>query len=651
MSRIHPSLLYLTIYNPTLRPSEKVYKDDEDAEEQAQILFYTSQERAASRDNMLRQVGLSKALVNFSQIFHPADSCHNVHSQSRRMVMLNPEPDFWIHASIELPKTPRSLVSKSKEKSKGKGKEKEQATTIHPSYDYHDGSLHDYALRAHLLRGYEQFKLTHGSFTSILESLGQEALELQLERFFTVWAWSWDLSKSPELSNDLGLLLHPLYPSILPLLDTFSSQLPAGLDALFLSPPHVVPSTRYRQSNHPPALSRHLLSLIPPQVLLHKADDRPDSISQALTPSEKGATANAAPKNITSGGNISSGFLGMPSSLAMSMDVRKWSWPTFGKGAEPKKSASEQGGIKPDLSAVDGSSTTAEVEGAEQKTTAPEQGGTRVNLSLARSPSAMTEVDRGALEDAISSNHVRGLLEKANGLSSADVDAAREGGSEVDHNTDTLRPSRVPSPSQVPSGDEPSSSSTDPDGLANRGPDRQLDFACTFVFLAGHGDPLETHRRQVIHLRFQTLAVALISDVDSGEDYDTHVVSEAASKLLQDIDKLIAMEAKRASETLPSATKILQPKDSHLISSGHFTTASPDFVAKSDHLYDGKQLLEQEPHITEIFSRGQHPQHWHVSKRDTTGGEEREVYLEVTRKETSLSDVDNIIQRLHSDSF
>lgn len=103
--------------------------------------------------------------------------------------------------------------------------------------------------------------------------------------------------------------------------------------------------------------------------------------------------------------------------------------------------------------------------------------------------------------------------------------------------------------------------------------------------------------------------MALISDVDNGEDYDTHVVSEATSKLLQDIENLIAADAKRcvlvfsnlragliinrASETLPSATKILQPKDNHLISSDHFIIASPDFVAKSDHLYNGKQLLEQ----------------------------------------------------------
>lgn len=53
------------------------------------------------------------------------------------------------------------------------------------------------------------------------------------------------------------------------------------------------------------------------------------------------------------------------------------------------------------------------------------------------------------------------------------------------------------------------------------------------------------------------------------------------------------MGTRRASEILPSATKILQPKDNYLISFDHFMAASPDFVAKSDYLYNGKQLLEQ----------------------------------------------------------
>jgi len=65
MTRLPPNLLYLTIYNPTLHPTGQI--DDEDAEEQAHILFYTSKERAASRNRMLRQVGLAKALVSFSE--------------------------------------------------------------------------------------------------------------------------------------------------------------------------------------------------------------------------------------------------------------------------------------------------------------------------------------------------------------------------------------------------------------------------------------------------------------------------------------------------------------------------------------------------------------------------------------------------------
>jgi hypothetical protein len=226
--------------------------------------------------------------------------------------------------------------------------------------------------------------------------------------------------------------------------------------------------------------------------MVHKADDRTDSLSQTLSLSKKGATANAASRDIASGGNIASAFLGMPSGLAMSMDVRKWSWPgalTFGKGVEQKKPAPQEEETKSDLSAVGSQGTAAETEGAERRTALPERG-IKATFSLARSPSTMTEVDKGALQDAISSNGVRSLLEKGdNGLSSAHAHAAHEGHSEMDHSGDTPRPSRLPSP--LPADDKPHK----PD------PNRQLDFACTFVFLAESGNPLETYRKQVIHLR------------------------------------------------------------------------------------------------------------------------------------------------------
>jgi len=81
MSRLPPALLYLTIYNPLLKPSGPVNDDDEDAEEQAHILFYTSRERAVSRDKMLRQVGLAKALISFSE-YASISSLYIMHSSN-----------------------------------------------------------------------------------------------------------------------------------------------------------------------------------------------------------------------------------------------------------------------------------------------------------------------------------------------------------------------------------------------------------------------------------------------------------------------------------------------------------------------------------------------------------------------------------------
>jgi hypothetical protein len=66
MNSLPPSLLYFVIYNPTLKPSQPLGEDDEDAEEQAHVLFYTAKEHAVSRDRVLRQVGLAKAVVNFT---------------------------------------------------------------------------------------------------------------------------------------------------------------------------------------------------------------------------------------------------------------------------------------------------------------------------------------------------------------------------------------------------------------------------------------------------------------------------------------------------------------------------------------------------------------------------------------------------------
>ena len=47
-------------------------------------------------------------------------------------------------------------------------------------------------------------QLTHGSFTSTLNTPGPRALELRFEKLFTVWVWKWDIQEDLEFGNCLG---------------------------------------------------------------------------------------------------------------------------------------------------------------------------------------------------------------------------------------------------------------------------------------------------------------------------------------------------------------------------------------------------------------------------------------------------------------
>jgi hypothetical protein len=66
------------------------------------------------------------------------------------------------------------------------------------------------------------------------------------------------------------------------------------------------------------------------------------------------------------------------------------------------------------------------------------------------------------------------------------------------------------------------------------------------------------------------------------------------------------------------------------------------------HLSLAKDSLSRDSHILEIFSRGQNPQHWHVGRRGLGAGAaaDGEIYVEVSRKEMSITDVENVVALL-----
>ncbi|KAI0666785.1 hypothetical protein C8Q78DRAFT_1082689 [Trametes maxima] len=658
MSRIPPALLYLTIYNPTLKPA-KLDPDDEDAEELAHILLHTAREHAVSRDRILRQVGLAKALVNFSEMFNAGVPCENVHSQARRMIMFSPEPNFWIHACYEVAKTPRPPppTSKSKNSSKGKskGKDKESASRSTTLYDYHDGSVHDEALRSHLKRGYEGFKLLHGSFTSVLSTWGQEALELQLERFFTVWAWKWDIDDE-DFGAHLGIPLHPLRDQLTPVLEAFQSGLPRELMSFALIPPYVIPP---RNPQYPAALIRYVSSRIPPPPT---PVSRNASSGATIAPAAAVPLDNVAPSSppaaivqadsVSNGGStLAANLLAMPTmpSMNLGLDVKnlKWGWPgylTFGKSGAGSRSSTSPSTLAPTMAPIDTPEITKSVENTGN------DGGLKPDNAHSGKRKETLDVDTVSLLEAISTesigSYTRATSPAPSALSrssqlgdsstqdiSETISPANSGNSVVQGNGDTLQASEALTASSL---------ATTVSAVVSR---TVRSFLGSTVHVARHEDPLSTEKKRVLHITQDECTVAILVDVEHSLD-----LAQLADNCVQLIEAILnVIEEKKAQpkdQSIPSATKILQPKDKYIIVTDDYTTTSASFASRSEHLYGGQKLLRSDHDVLEVFSRGQNPQHWYIGKRGLgTSPDGRaidgEAYMEVSRKETTLTDVDN----------
>lgn len=121
LQTVPASLSYFTIFSPLLRPQDGASEDQ--AADAAQILFYTSRERAVSQDRMLRQIGVAIGIVNFAGMVGndpslsvtgssssfgkgkqkaAAQRCWNVHSSRRRMVLVEVQSGLWVHAVSDL---------------------------------------------------------------------------------------------------------------------------------------------------------------------------------------------------------------------------------------------------------------------------------------------------------------------------------------------------------------------------------------------------------------------------------------------------------------------------------------------------------------------------------------------------------------------
>lgn len=640
MSRVAASLQYLVIYNATLQPPESTPEDDEDAQEQAQIVFYTASERAVSRDRMLRQVGLARALVSFTETFAAGATCDNVHAQGKRLIMVSPEPDYWLHASVAVARTPRPAKSKAGESS---------SPSTQPML-YHEHSVHDTALRAHLLRGYEDFKLLHGTFSSILaQTNGRQTLERLLERFFTVWAWAWDVESSETLRDHLGVPSHPLAKALSPIVEEYCSQLPDELMALVVTSSHVVPTDS--TSRVPQSLLRHLMSLSPVPT--------PTPVTKAA--STRRSRMSAKPPGAAKGGGTLGFFntLHMPSMSVSSMDVTKWNWSgylTFGAGSKTNSTS-----IAAEKASQDKPQTSISVTTANGETLPlppSDTLGSRVEVH--------SEIDTKSLSDALGEEAESPQQDQQPTDTTADAQPPQDDtpapqtgpAPDVVSTASDRQPESVSEASALPAVDTTGSPAPPPaDDLVTSPVETappHVEFSSFTVHVPELLDGTKSSaliRRRTYHLNDHGFTVAVImpptaqangSPFARVEQEDVAHLVARTSLLLQELHLITDREANALSSASKSAGTAQPTQHMLALRNGLTVQGSSGFASTSPYLFECEHLIDVDAETEEVFSRTTNPARWYAAHRLAEG----ELYLENARKEASLVDVDDEVATL-----
>jgi len=159
------SLGSLAIYNPSLGCTDSTLPN--------QLIFYTSRRghAAISTNDKLRQIGLAQGIAEFARGFSSSDNCTSVETQRSRVVTLELEDGWWIHAAIDL-------------------------TCIHnptvqpPTQEWSSRELAPtHLLVAQIRRAYAQYRFLYGTFQMGWERMERGPFCKRVEKYWLRWAW------------------------------------------------------------------------------------------------------------------------------------------------------------------------------------------------------------------------------------------------------------------------------------------------------------------------------------------------------------------------------------------------------------------------------------------------------------------------------
>ncbi|GAA5858892.1 hypothetical protein JCM1840_006605 [Sporobolomyces johnsonii] len=327
-----PKLSLLTIYSTEpLLPSDAP-SNLSDADVQAsKVLFFRSllndQETQTRRG---RWLGTIMGIQHFASMMSPSGNppIKSVRTSKRRLIWTQPEPGFFIHATVALPKTRRHAREPSSATS---------SSVLSANDAAAPPSLEDEQLLAAMERAYREYRLRFGAIGGQIARDGKERAMEVLQAYWGDWAREWtvvDESTGGAFEQVLRgvpystLLTPPITTQLHPLLDQFAASNPTTLPILLhadsvlslprLPSPSSISASSTDKPPPPPLNEDDLVALV--HYLLRRASSRPKpslSIAADLSPLHT-ALSQPALHPTSSGSKWSSPFtssLALPSYL------------------------------------------------------------------------------------------------------------------------------------------------------------------------------------------------------------------------------------------------------------------------------------------------------------------------------------------------
>ncbi|KAJ8687341.1 hypothetical protein QAD02_023135 [Eretmocerus hayati] len=178
------TLEHFYIFNSTYAKKE--------GEEKNKILYYHPAK--TDIDSQIKNIGLSEAIIKFTESFNPGQTCDYCHTHKTRQVYYQPEPNFWMVMVVGVP-----YVTKEKD-----GNE---------YTEYQNDDVSSAVCQAILKQTYTIFRLFMGSFETILGEPDVGSVTLlkhKLDHFYSRYLLSLKLDTGDILDIFQGLQFLPL---------------------------------------------------------------------------------------------------------------------------------------------------------------------------------------------------------------------------------------------------------------------------------------------------------------------------------------------------------------------------------------------------------------------------------------------------------